>query len=121
MKGIILAGGTGTRLHPATLAVNKLLTPVYEKPMIYYPLFAPLMARIRDILVISLPEYIGNDRKLFGDGLGLKLNIAYAVQPRRKGWLRPSPLAKIRLPWRQSISSRSVITLAQGSATKTRS
>ena len=85
MKGIVLAGGTGTRLHPATLAVNKQLIPVYDKPMIYYPLSVLMMARIRDILAISLPEYIDRYRKRFGDGLGLEMNIAYAVQPTPEG------------------------------------
>jgi glucose-1-phosphate thymidylyltransferase len=85
MKGIILAGGAGTRLHPATLAVNKQLLPVYDKPMIYYPMSVLMLAHIRDILIISSPEAIDNYRRLFGDGGMFGLNVAYAVQPRPDG------------------------------------
>ncbi len=85
MKGIILAGGSGTRLHPATLAISKQLLPVYDKPMIYYPMSVLMLARIKDILIISSPDAIDQYRRLFEDGAALGLNISYAVQPKPEG------------------------------------
>src|SRR6056300_4713 len=85
MKGIVLAGGSGSRLYPITKGISKQLLPVYDKPMIYYPISVLMLAGIKDILIITTPEDLNSFKRMLGDGADFGINLTYALQPKPDG------------------------------------